>query len=174
MYQVLLAAFGLGRCWGRLGKKVRLLDSLPGHDCLCSYSCGPAAVQPLANPSVFTEAVDLWRRFPKLNSCHLRADWASGNRWAWTKVCDTAQSGTAGEVREFVNFVSLPLIYLIHLCVWLVLPVHVRLLCLVCLRLPPHLLLLLRFFAVVAHARSSPMHDAHNSWSDMGRVQGPT
>ena len=28
--------------------------------------------------------------------------------------------------------------------------------------------------AVVAHARSSPMHCAHNSWSDTGRVQGPT
>ena len=28
--------------------------------------------------------------------------------------------------------------------------------------------------AVVAHARSTPMHDAHNSWSDTGRVQGPT
>ena len=29
-------------------------------------------------------------------------------------------------------------------------------------------------FAVVAHARSTPMHDAHNSWSETGRVQGPT
>ena len=29
-------------------------------------------------------------------------------------------------------------------------------------------------FAVVAHARSTPKHDAHNSWSDTGRVQGPT
>ena len=28
--------------------------------------------------------------------------------------------------------------------------------------------------AVVAHARSTPMHVAHNSWSDTGRVQGPT
>ena len=28
--------------------------------------------------------------------------------------------------------------------------------------------------AVVAHARSTPIHDAHNSWSDTGRVQGPT
>ena len=28
--------------------------------------------------------------------------------------------------------------------------------------------------AVVAHARSSPMHYAHNSWSDTGRVQGLT
>ena len=28
--------------------------------------------------------------------------------------------------------------------------------------------------AVVAHARSTPMHDAHNSWSDTGRLQGPT
>ena len=28
--------------------------------------------------------------------------------------------------------------------------------------------------AVVAHARSTPMHCAHNSWSDTGRVQGPT
>ena len=28
--------------------------------------------------------------------------------------------------------------------------------------------------AVVAHARSTPMHDAHNSWSDTGGVQGPT
>ena len=28
--------------------------------------------------------------------------------------------------------------------------------------------------AVVAHARSSPMHCAHNSWSDTVRVQGPT
>ena len=27
--------------------------------------------------------------------------------------------------------------------------------------------------AVVAHARSTPMHGAHNSWSDTGRVQGP-
>ena len=28
--------------------------------------------------------------------------------------------------------------------------------------------------AVVAHARSTPMHGAHNSWSDTVRVQGPT
>ena len=28
--------------------------------------------------------------------------------------------------------------------------------------------------AVVAHARSTPMHVAHNSWSDTGGVQGPT
>ena len=28
--------------------------------------------------------------------------------------------------------------------------------------------------AVVAHARSTPMHVAHNSWSDTVRVQGPT
>ena len=28
--------------------------------------------------------------------------------------------------------------------------------------------------AAVAHARSTPMHDAHNSWSDTGRVKGPT
>ena len=28
--------------------------------------------------------------------------------------------------------------------------------------------------AVVAHARSTLMHVAHNSWSDTGRVQGPT
>ena len=27
--------------------------------------------------------------------------------------------------------------------------------------------------AVVAHARSTPMHDAHNSWSDTGRVSSP-
>ena len=29
-------------------------------------------------------------------------------------------------------------------------------------------------FAVVVHARSKPMHVAHNSWSDTVRVQGPT
>ena len=28
--------------------------------------------------------------------------------------------------------------------------------------------------AAVAHARFTPMHDAHNSWSDTGRVTGPT
>ena len=28
--------------------------------------------------------------------------------------------------------------------------------------------------AVVAHARTTPMHDAHNSWSDTGKVHGPT
>ena len=28
--------------------------------------------------------------------------------------------------------------------------------------------------AAVAHARSTPMHDAHNSWSDTVRVKGPT
>ena len=28
--------------------------------------------------------------------------------------------------------------------------------------------------AVVAHARSTPMHGAHNSWSDTVRLQGPT
>ena len=28
--------------------------------------------------------------------------------------------------------------------------------------------------AVVVHARSTPMHVAHNSWSDTGKVQGPT
>ena len=28
--------------------------------------------------------------------------------------------------------------------------------------------------AVVAHARSTPMHGAHNSWSDTVRVHGPT
>ena len=29
-------------------------------------------------------------------------------------------------------------------------------------------------FAVVADARSTPMHDAHNSWSDTVRLQAPT
>ena len=34
----------------------------PGHECLCSYSYGRGAVLPQANPSVFTEAVNLWGR----------------------------------------------------------------------------------------------------------------
>ena len=34
----------------------------PGHVCSCSYSCGRGAVLPQANPSVFTESVDLWSK----------------------------------------------------------------------------------------------------------------
>ena len=34
----------------------------PGRDCLCSYTCGHGAVLPQGNPSVFTEAVNLWSR----------------------------------------------------------------------------------------------------------------
>ena len=59
------------------------------------------------------------------------------------------------KVREFVDFVSLarrcasPLSHLIYLGVWLVLPVHVSLRCLVLLRLLPHLLLLLRLLRLL-------------------------
>ena len=52
--------------------------------------------------------------------------------------------------------------------------VHVILLCPLPLRLGPHLLLLLRPLAAVAHARSTPMHVALSSWSDTGRFKGPT
>ena len=38
----------------------------PGHVCSCSYSCGRGAVLPQANPSVFTEAVNLWSRVASL------------------------------------------------------------------------------------------------------------
>ena len=83
------------------------------------------------------------------------------------------------KVRDFVNLVSLarhcacPLIHPNHLCV-----VGVA-----CARAPAVLGVSSSSssfpsapasFAAVAHARSTPMHDAHNSWSDTGRVQGPT
>ena len=38
----------------------------PGHVCSCSYSYGRGAVLPQANPSVFTEAVNLWSRVASL------------------------------------------------------------------------------------------------------------
>ena len=38
----------------------------PGHVCLCSYSYGRGPVLPQANPSVFTEAVNLWSRVASL------------------------------------------------------------------------------------------------------------
>ena len=38
----------------------------PGHVCSCSYSYGREAVLPQANPSVFTEAVNLWSRVASL------------------------------------------------------------------------------------------------------------
>ena len=38
----------------------------PGHVCSCSYDCGHEAVLPQANPSVFTEAVNLWSRVASL------------------------------------------------------------------------------------------------------------
>ena len=84
------------------------------------------------------------------------------------------------KVREFMDLVSLarhcacPLIHLIHLGVW----VGVA-----CARAPAVLGVSASAssfasapasFALVAHARSTLMHDAHNSWSDTGRVQGPT
>ena len=38
----------------------------PGHVCSCSYDYGHGAVLPQANPSVFTEAVNLWSRVASL------------------------------------------------------------------------------------------------------------
>ena len=38
----------------------------PGHVCSCSYTYGRGAVLPQANPSVFTEAVNLWSRVASL------------------------------------------------------------------------------------------------------------
>ena len=38
----------------------------PGHVCSCSYSYGRGTVLPQANPSVFTEAVNLWSRVASL------------------------------------------------------------------------------------------------------------
>ena len=38
----------------------------PGHVCSCSYSYGRGPVLPQANPSVFTEAVNLWSRVASL------------------------------------------------------------------------------------------------------------
>ena len=38
----------------------------PGHVCSCSYRYGRGAVLPQANPSVFTEAVNLWSRVASL------------------------------------------------------------------------------------------------------------
>ena len=38
----------------------------PGHVCSCSYSYGRGEVLPQANPSVFTEAVNLWSRVASL------------------------------------------------------------------------------------------------------------
>ena len=38
----------------------------PGHVCSCSYRYGRGPVLPLANPSVFTEAVNLWSRVASL------------------------------------------------------------------------------------------------------------
>ena len=38
----------------------------PGHACSCSYNYGRGAVLPQANPSVFTEAVNLWSRVASL------------------------------------------------------------------------------------------------------------
>ena len=34
--------------------------AMPGHDCLCSCVCGHGSGRPEANPSVFTEAFNLW------------------------------------------------------------------------------------------------------------------
>ena len=83
-------------------------------------------------------------------------------------------------MRQSLDFLSLtrlcacPLIHLIHLGVWLVLPVHVRLPVLGVSATASSFASALASLAVVAHARSTPMHDAHNSWSDTGGVQGPT
>ena len=60
-----------------------------------------------------------------------------------------------------------------HLVVLMWLHVHVSLRCSVFLRLLPHLHLLLRLLLLL-HMRSTPMHVAVKSWSDTGRVQGPT
>ena len=38
----------------------------PGHVCSCSYNYGHGPVLPQANPSVFTEAVNLWSRVASL------------------------------------------------------------------------------------------------------------
>ena len=38
----------------------------PGHVCSCSYGYGHGPVLPQANPSVFTEAVNLWNRVASL------------------------------------------------------------------------------------------------------------
>ena len=38
----------------------------PRHDCLCSYANGPEAVMPQANPSVFTDVVNLWSKVASL------------------------------------------------------------------------------------------------------------
>ena len=38
----------------------------PGHVCSCSYTYGHGPVLPQANPSVFTEAVNLWSRVASL------------------------------------------------------------------------------------------------------------
>ena len=74
-------------------------------------------------------------------------------------------------MRESLDFMSLtrlcacPVIHLTHLGVWLVLHVHVRLLCLVS-AIASSFASAPASLAVVAHARSTPMHDAHNSCSD--------
>ena len=41
-------------------------SATPGHVCLCSYNYGRGPVLPQANPSVFTEAVNLWSRVASL------------------------------------------------------------------------------------------------------------
>ena len=54
---------------GRLGTRRSGYETAwatPGHVCSCSYSDGRRAVLPQANPSVFTEAVNLWSRVASL------------------------------------------------------------------------------------------------------------
>ena len=51
---------------------------------------------------------------------------------------------------------------------------HVSLRCMLFLRLLPYLLFLLRLLLLLHMRALTPMHVAHNSWSDTGRVKGPT
>ena len=51
---------------GNPGSGYETAWATPGHVCSCSYSYGRGPVLPQANPSVFTEAVNLWSRVASL------------------------------------------------------------------------------------------------------------
>ena len=65
--------------------------AMPGHVCSCSHSCGRGAVQLQANPSVITEAVDLWGRVESLlTPCCAKGEVPTGvnlNRYAGKGSC---------------------------------------------------------------------------------------
>ena len=62
----------------------------PGHVCSCSYTYGHGPVLPQANPSVFTEAVNLWSRVASLLTPCAKGEVPTGvnlNRYAGDGSC---------------------------------------------------------------------------------------